>query len=57
MADQFETILMKHGESYIWGLLENWERHFHIRHSRPMTLEERWEHFIRTTDDPVSVAA
>lgn len=56
-ADQFDTVLMKHGESFIWDILENWERHFHIRHARPMTLEERWEHFIRATEYPALIAA
>jgi hypothetical protein len=57
MADQFEIVVKKHGETFIWDILENWERHHSIRHPRPMTLEERWDHFIRATDTSALIAA
>lgn len=57
MMDQFETVYKKHGETFIWDILESWERHCRIRPPRPLTLEERWEHFIRATDYPTTVAA
>lgn len=52
MADQFETVMMKHGEHGIQAILENWESYHRVRHSQILTLEERWEHFIRATDVP-----
>jgi hypothetical protein len=53
----FETIYKKHGETLIWDLLDTWERDYRVRHPSPMTLEERWEHFIRATEVTASIAA
>ena len=55
--EQFENIMMKHGEHGLQAILENWERHYRVSHPRPMTLEERWDHFIRATEFPTAVAA
>lgn len=57
MVEVFEVVIKKHGEHIIWDILENWERHHQIRHPRPMTLEERWEHFICATELASCVAA
>lgn len=53
----FETVYKKHGENFLWDVLENWERSHRVRHPRPQTLEERWEHFIRETDPTAPYAA
>lgn len=53
----FETAYKKHGEHFLCDILENWERHYRVRHPRPMTLEERWAHFLHATDFPATVAA
>jgi len=47
----FETFYKKHDEPFIWSLLDSWERDRRVRHPRPLTLEERWEHFVRVTDN------
>lgn len=57
MAEKFETLLMKHGEHGLQAILENWERHQGIRYTKPVSLEERWEHFLRATDTTVRAAA
>lgn len=55
MQDHFETVVEKHGEGLILDVLENWERHCRVHYPRPMTLEERWEHFICATDSSTQV--
>ena len=56
--EQFEAILMKHGEHGVQSILENWERFFGIRHEQPLPLARRWQIFITATNDNlVSVAA
>lgn len=52
---EFEKLLMKHGEHGIQAILENWERFSGIRYQEPVSLERRWEIFLRTTD-PASPA-
>lgn len=53
----FEAAYKRHGEHFMWDILENWERYNRVRHPRPMALEERWAYFIRATDYPATVAA
>lgn len=59
MQDQFETVIAKHGESLIYDILENWERHMGIKYANRhlMTLERRWEIFWRTTEPEQQRAA
>ncbi len=56
-AEQFETVLMKHGEHGIQAILENWERFSGIFHAEPMSLERRWEIFLRKTDHVLPAVA
>lgn len=49
MADQFETVMMKHGEHGVQALLEIWERLNGVRHDQPLPLERRWELFLGQT--------
>lgn len=51
----FEVFYKKHGENFIWDILNQWERDFRVQHPRPMSLEERWEHFINATNDHQAV--
>lgn len=53
----FETACKRLGENFLWDMLENWERHYLIRHSCMMSLEERWAFFIRATDSSTVIAA
>ncbi len=58
----FETVMMKHSEGLIQQIVDTWERYNGVRQESPMMLEERWERFIRATNDnlsrmPASVAA
>lgn len=53
---EFEAAYNRHGEHFLWDILENWERHYRVKHSPVVTLEERWAYFIRATE-PMSVAA
>lgn len=45
----FEEIYKKHGEAFLCGLLDQWERHFGIRHTAPLALEDRWAFFLSAT--------
>lgn len=56
-ADQFEMVVMKHGEQGVQLLLENWERFQGIRHIEPLPLEDRWQRFIAETDEMSSFDA
>ncbi len=47
----FDTITKKHSESLIQQIVDTWERYNSVKHPRPMMLEERWEHFIKATND------
>lgn len=55
--DQFETLLMKHGEHGVQSLLENWERFSGTRYDEPMTLARRWQIFITATNDNLTAKA
>ncbi|NCC03476.1 MAG: hypothetical protein EOM37_05435 [Proteobacteria bacterium] len=47
----FETFYKNHGENFIWDILHIWERDNRMGHPCSMTLEERWDRFLRSTDD------
>lgn len=49
--EQFESIIMRHGEAGVQSILENWERHSGVRYSEPMPLDRRWQNFIAATND------
>ncbi len=56
--EQFEAILMKHGEHGVQSILENWERFSGVRYEEPQPLMRRWQLFIAATNDnTLSVAA
>lgn len=58
MFDQFETVMNKNGELFIWSLLEDWEHHMGIKQTQPITLEERWMRFLAATEaDAAPMAA
>lgn len=48
--DQFQAIISRQGEHGAQAILENWEKHVGIHHSSAMTLEQRWDRFLRATD-------
>lgn len=49
--DQFEAVLMKHGEHGVQSILENWERFSGIHYDEPLPLARRWQRFIEATND------
>ncbi len=53
----FETFYKKHGENFMWDVLHIWERDNRIQHPRPMTLEERWAHFLCITEPSLTPIA
>jgi hypothetical protein len=46
-----EDIISRHGEYGVQAILENWERSRFIRQQGLMSLEERWDRFLRETND------
>lgn len=52
----FEAIIKKHDESLIQQIVEAWEQFNHVRHAKPLSLEERWAIFINATE-PVAARA
>ena len=57
VMEQFETILMRHGEHGVQSILENWERFSGIRYEEPQSLVTRWNRFIAATNDNMTRAA
>jgi len=55
--EKFETYMMKHGEHGVQALLEMWERPNGIKHDVTVSLERRWEIFLRSTQKNLPVAA
>ncbi len=55
--EQFETVLMRHGEAFVQHLMETWERYQGLRATAPLPLEARWERFLRATDFAPAVIA
>lgn len=47
--EKFETFVARHGETGAQAILENWERHMGIRYVGSVSLEHRWEIFLRET--------
>jgi hypothetical protein len=54
---ELEILIAKHGEHGVQALLENWERFCGIRHDEPMSLEHRWEIFMRSPSSQNPLAA
>lgn len=52
----FETFYKKHGENFIWDILHIWERDNRVQHTCSMTLEQRWDRFLRATEPTSSTA-
>ena len=50
MTMHFDTYVAKHSESVAHDIVEGWERHMKIKHQVVMSLEDRWNYFIRETD-------
>ncbi len=57
MAEQFDTIVSRHGEHGVQAILENWERHQGISPDYMTSLEARWNNFLRSTNDNISAVA
>lgn len=57
MAEQFDTIVSRHGEHGAQAILENWERHQGIPPDYRKTLKARWNNFLRSTNNNISRVA
>ncbi len=55
--DNFHTMISRQGEDGTQAILENWEKHAGFRQIGDMTLEARWDRFLRATDDTLQLAA
>jgi hypothetical protein len=48
---ELEALMSRHGEYGVQAILENWERSRSIRQQDLMSLEARWDRFLRETND------
>jgi len=55
MSD-LDKFLKRHDEIFIQYIVEIWERYNNVRYDNPVTLEERWDNFIRSTDHLAAAA-
>lgn len=46
----FDTACKKHSENLLFDIVELWERDNRVKHPVVLSLEERWDFFIRATD-------
>ena len=53
----FNTVYKERGEHFIHDLLTLWERSSCTKHNPTITLEDRWNYFIRATDHAATMAA
>lgn len=51
---QYDEYVLRHGEAWVQGWIENWERLMQIKDKEPILLEERWKRFIEMTDHLVA---
>ena len=57
MPTHFDTYTAKYGELAAHALVEMWERSWKVKHEQFMTLEDRWDFFIRETDKDLAKCA
>ncbi len=50
MTMHFDTYVATRSECVAHEIVEGWERHMKIKHNDVMSLEDRWNYFIRETD-------
>ena len=53
----FNTVYKKHGEQFLYSILDQWERDYKVSHKEPLSLKARWSYFIRATEYKNAVAA
>lgn len=46
----FDNCIMRHGEYLVQAIVDGWERHIGLCPAYETPLKERWDRFIRETD-------
>jgi hypothetical protein len=46
----FNTVYKRHGEQFLYSILDQWERDYKVKDETVISLEARWERFLHITD-------